>query len=211
MCCMSVGTLSKVAGGYINLLRLLVAAQAATSMVFWTCFLEVVGAIFFVIHACYGGGIMPHVVWHVAFVPGALQAGTARQRTACSKWRATRMAIKVISRYHCCYALLIDFVLVLFRRLQPFVHHTPKTRPRRLPTRVKTRSGRMVMAGSCRRSESKNGMFDKVASRREAVGGDIAAQVVAGSARTVAWFGALAATVGCFNEAEVSHRGRSNC
>ena len=145
----------------------------------------------------------------MALVPGTLQAGAARQRTACSKWRATRAAIKTFSRYRCCYALLIDFVLVLFRRLQPFVHHSPKTRPRRLPTRVKTRSGRMVMAGSCRRSESKNGMFDKVASRREAVKGALAAQNVASSARTVAWFGALVVTVGCFSEAEVGHRGRS--
>ena len=208
---MSDRTLSSAAGGNINLLRLLVAARATTSVVFWTCFLEVVGAIFSVFLACYGGGVKPHVVMHVAFVPGTLQAGTARQRTACSNWRATRAAIKMISRFCCCYSRLADFVLVLFRRLQPFVHHSPKTRPRRLPTRVKTRSGRMVMAGSCRRSEFKNGMLDKVASRREAVGGDIAAQVAAGSAHIVAWFGAVAATTGCFGKAEVGQHGRPTC
>ena len=106
---------------------------------------------------------------------------------------------------------MVDFVLVLFRRLQLFVRHSSKTRPRRLPTRVKTRSGRMVMAGSCRRSEVKNGMFDKVASQRGAVKGAVAAQVVASSAPMVAWFGALAATIGCFGKAEVGRHGRSNC
>ena len=74
---------------------------------------------------------------------------------------------------------------------------------------VNTRSVCMVMAGRCRRSEFKNGVRDKAASQREAVGGAIVALVVASSARTVARFGALAATVGCFSEAEIGHHGRS--
>ena len=65
------------------------------------------------------------------------------------------------------------------------------------------------LAGRCRRSDFKNGMRDKVASQKEAVKGAIAALVVASSARTVAWLGASAATVGCFSEAEVGHHGRS--
>ena len=74
---------------------------------------------------------------------------------------------------------------------------------------VNTRSGCMVMAGRCRCSEFKNGVRDKAASQREAVGGAIVALVAASSARMVARFGALAATVGCFNEAEVGRHGRS--
>ena len=75
--------------------------------------------------------------------------------------------------------------------------------------RVNTRSGCMVVAGRCRRSEIKNGLRGKAASQREAVGGAIDALVVASSTRTVARFGALAATVGCFSEAEIGHHGRS--
>ena len=73
--------------------------------------------------------------------------------------------------------------------------------------RVNTRSSSMVMAGRCRRSEFKNGVRGKAASQMEA--GAIVALVVASSARTVARFGALAATVGCFSEAEIGHHGRS--
>ena len=75
--------------------------------------------------------------------------------------------------------------------------------------RVNARNGCMAVAGRCRRSEIKNGVRDKVASQREAVGGAIVALVVASSARTVARFGAFMATVGCFNEAEVGRHGRS--
>ena len=55
--CLSGGTLSSAAGENINLLSVPVAARAATSEVFWTCFLEVVGAICSVFLACYGGGV----------------------------------------------------------------------------------------------------------------------------------------------------------
>ena len=73
--------------------------------------------------------------------------------------------------------------------------------------RVNTLGGCTAVAGRCRRSEIKNGVRGKAA--REAVGGAIVALVVASSARTVARFGVLAATVGCFNEAEVGRHGRS--
>ena len=76
--------------------------------------------------------------------------------------------------------------------------------------RVNTRSSCKVVAGRCRRTEIKNGVHDKAASQREAVGGAIVALVVANSARTVAMFGALAATVVYISEGEVGHHGRSN-
>ena len=77
--------------------------------------------------------------------------------------------------------------------------------------RVNARNGCMVVAGRCRRSEIKNGVRGKAASQREAVGGAVAALVVANSARTVARFGAFLATVVYISEAEVGHHGRSKC
>ena len=167
--CVSDGTLSGATGKNIIIPCLLVVARALISVTFWTCFLEVVGAVCSMFHACCGSNVLPYVIIHVTFMPGAFQSGTARQQTASSEWRTTSAAIKLISSFCCCIALLVDFVLVQFCRLHFFVHHSPKTQPRRWPTKVQTRSGCMVMAGRCRRSGFKNGSCDKAASQREAV------------------------------------------